>query len=134
MTDKIGLGQILNFNKGLESVSIEARTFREDSRKLPDLSYVAPSETPAMEQLGELWGQPSLGQGLVESLRPEISDRSLLIPSRYQALLQDSEDALRSLADNGDPGGKLQDAIGVLSEEREMRSLLNTYRASLFQA
>jgi type III secretion protein X len=101
---------------------------------LPERRNLLPSDDNMRAQLSQLLEKPNTERFLEEALRPEISDRDLLMPSQFAEALRE---ALKSLAyaseKPGDGSRELNRAVRLLKEETNLRDLVAMYRSALYQ-
>lgn len=116
------------FNVGIDDVDYQAAVLPPS---LPTQGRFVPGDAPVAERLAEVLRPPTLDQNFVESLRPTITDRSLLAPERYEDMSAVAESELRSAAAaQSDERSRrtLERAIDVLQEDQSLRSLLAANR------
>lgn len=117
---------------GLESITRNSRP----EVPLPDAAHMPPAEQLNRPEIDRLLHQPNLQDFLASQLRPEIADRQLLTPQRFEKTLRQAAQSLRDLSstDAGrTPSPAVSKAARALSEEANLRELLNMYRSTLFQ-
>jgi len=108
-----------------------------EGSRLPDrTASLLPSEDHPSIRLNELFQAPSLDRRILATLKPDLQDKNILIPTRYHAILQDvhkklKEEALKRKSEKG--GEALEHAAGLLEDEKELMALLDTYRNLLHQ-
>ena len=110
MTNIAPGSQSLIFDRGIESI-----TFARDQggMKLPERAQSAPPEMGSRPQLSVLLDRPSLDDAISGAIRPPTVDRDLLVPVKFREALD----------------GALQ----RLSEEVNLRDLVQMYRSALYQ-
>ena len=121
-----------SLDRGLESITRSTRP----EIPLPDATHMPPAEQVNRPELDRLLHQPNLQDFLANQLRPEISDRQLLTPQRFESTLRRAAQTLRdiSLAGNARPSSPaMSKAARALAEEASLRELLSMYRSTLFQ-
>lgn len=147
MTKVIPGSQSLVFDRGIESI-----TFARDlgDLSLPERAQSAPPEMSVRPQLDMLLERPSLDDGISNVIRPPLVDRDLLVPGKFRealdGALQRLKDAAARHADSagaadgkaGADGGDdslrvLNRATRLLSEEVNLRDLVQMYRSALYQ-
>ncbi len=134
------LGSHLAFDRGIDLVTYVRRV---DVENLPQRQEGAPSELGGRPQLEALLDQPSLDQFLEDSLRPQLENRELMVPSRFQSVLESLHTALSASLEeeSGDKGESLQAedkrvlqrAVRLLKSEQDLRNLVHMYRSVLYQ-
>jgi type III secretion protein X len=121
-----------SLDRGLDSITQSTRP----EVPLPDASHLPPAEQLNRPELDRLLHQPNLQDFLAGQLRPEINDRALLTPQRFERTLRQAGQTLRDLSSAGatrEPSPAMSKAARALSEEANLRELLNMYRSTLFQ-
>ncbi|WP_028605269.1 hypothetical protein [Ottowia thiooxydans] len=134
------VGSHIAFDRGIDQVTY-ARL--GESQSLPQRREEAPSELGGRPQLESLLAQPTLDGMLEEAIRPRLENRDLLVPSRFQAALDSVHAAISEKAENNPAGTDqfgspeerrvLQRAVRLLSNERDLRGLVQMYRSVLYQ-
>lgn len=134
------LGSHLAFDRGIDQVTYVRHV---DVENLPLRQEGAPSELGGRPQLEALLDQPSLDQFLEDSLRPQLENRELMVPSRFQSVLDSLHTALSASLqeESGDKGESLQAeekrvlqrAVRLLKSEQDLRNLVHMYRSVLYQ-
>ncbi len=83
---------ILAFNSGVEEV------VRMDTQgpSLPIGGTIDPNPSTVRPSLHRLLFSPSIGEELERSFQPRLESASILVPTRYKALLTSSHQALRA--------------------------------------
>ena len=134
------LGPNLAFDRGIDRVTYARRG---DAHSLPRRQEEAPSEFRGRPQLEELFAQPTFDDALEAAIRPQLVNRDLLVPSRFQAVLDRTLERLSG--EVGDEVGAtdgemttdkkrvLQRAVRLLNAERDLRGLVQMYRSVLYQ-
>lgn len=134
------LGPHLAFDRGIDRVTYARQG---ETHSLPQRQEGSPSELGGRPQLETLLAQPTLDEILEDAVRPRLENRDLLVPSRFQSMLDRVHAALSEEAD-GDPGDTgapmlpekkrvLQRAVRLLNSERDLRGLVQMYRSVLYQ-
>lgn len=134
------LDRRLAFDRGIDSVT---HLRPDDIRGLPLRQEGPPSELGGRPQLEALIDQPTLDQVLEDALRPQLENRELMVPSRFQSVLEGLHTALsRKLEEETSGEGTslepedrriLQRAVRLLKSEQDLRSLVQMYRSVLYQ-
>lgn len=121
-----------SLDRGLESVTRSSRP----EMPLPDATHLPPAEQLNRPEIDRVLHQPNLQDFLANQLKPEIPDRQLLTPQRFERTLRQAAQSMRELSstDNGRaPAPVVAKAARALNEEANLRELLNMYRSTLFQ-
>ncbi|MPM18172.1 hypothetical protein SDC9_64578 [bioreactor metagenome] len=139
--NKIAPGsQNLLFDRGIESI-VYARD--QGDMSLPERAHAAVPEEGVRAQLAELLELPSLDDKIELAIRPRDIDRNLLVPVKFRSALDATLQRLKDAAPSAAPGQDnpegtenlrtLNRAIRLLSEEANLRDLLQMYRSALYQ-
>jgi type III secretion protein X len=131
----------LVFDRGIDSITYAQQGGHPT---LPERGESAPPDVGARAQLSALFDQPSIGDFLEAATRPQITNRDLLVPSRFREQLDNALQQLRDAAaqwqqgDGAAAGGGdelriLNRATRLLSEEVGLRDLVQAYRSALYQ-
>ena len=133
------LGPSLAFDRGIDRVTYARR---EDTPSLPQREESAPSDVGGRPQVESLLALPTLDDALEDGIRPQLEHRELMTPGHFR---QGLDSVLRTLRDTAQrlqsPGdGKdteqlrvLNRATRLLSEECQLRDLVQMYRSVLYQ-
>lgn len=128
------IGSTLFFERGLEGI-VEA----PETARLPAGQDVAPPDHAHRAALDELlMNVDNLETLLTASVRPDLVDRDLLSPARFRAALdvlaeRIAHAAQKQRAINPRESRLLDMAVALLTDEIELRELLQMYRQSLLQ-
>lgn len=125
----IGNTRTLTFDTGIERIIHGGETA---DRQLPERNALAPTGEQLRVRLDEMLNAPALDALLRGSVKPQVTDKSLLAPGCYQTLLDEAQREMRSRA--GGNRNALDQAALLLEEERRLRDLLNALRNILVQA
>jgi len=134
------LGPHLAFDRGIDRVTYARQG---ETQSLPQRQEGPPSELGGRPRLEILLAQPTLDETLEDAIRPRLENRDLLVPSRFQSVL-DRVHAMLSEDIDDDPGGTgvsmppekkrtLQRAVRLLNSERDLRGMVQMYRSVLYQ-
>lgn len=127
--------KILSFDTGIEQI---LRGGDPESSSLPDgTAALLPSEEHPDRHLDQVIQTPSLEDHILASLKPEISDKNVIIPSRYGPMIEETYEALRQAAEKSQSDTNtdlLEEAAHLLEEDQELMQLLMTYRNLLHKA
>lgn len=133
------LGHSLAFDRGIDRVTYARQG---EASSLPQREESAPADIEGRPQLQALLGQPTLDDALQSHIRPELEHRELMTPARFRQGLESVQQTLREAA------GRLQDstdqrdaeqlrvlnrATRLLTEECQLRDLVQMYRSVLYQ-
>ena len=119
----------LAFDRGIDRV-VHERT----PDALPEGLNIAPSEMPQPAELDRLLALPNLDDYLQRALYPQLDNKDLLQPARFRQALEGAREALRQAAEDDPENAKtLNRAARLLSEEADLRDLLQMYRSMLLQ-
>jgi type III secretion protein X len=104
----------------------------------PGAGALAPAAQAHVSALDGLLAAVNLDALLDAAIRPGLADADLLMPARFQAVVEAVQSRLHDLADarrHADPplGRLLAEAAAVLDEEAGLRDLLRTSLRSLLQ-
>ena len=123
----------LSFDAGIERILSRSDPI---APSLPESNQVLPGETHYEEHLTDLLLPPSVEQALAESFRPDVEHREILTPVGYETALDETETTMRTSIDRSisrSDQEKLESAVQLLEEEKNLRELLRTYRHLLHQ-
>ena len=99
---------------------------------------IHPGDAGYEQRLGELLFPRSLGQEVLDALRPLLDNRALLTPSGYEQMVYDAREELEAAARDArwseEEKEALRGAAALLGEEQSLRELLSTYRHLLHRA
>src|ERR1700678_506955 len=115
-------------DRGIDSISRNT----QPEIPLPDAAHLPPAAQLSPPELDRLLAPPNLRDYLAEKLQPEIADRQLLTPQRFERTLRAAVGRLRDLAVREGRAGKSQagkaqllgKAAQALAEEANLRELL----------
>ena len=125
----IGNARILTFDTGIERI---IQSGDRVDQPLPERNALTPTGELVRVRLDEILNAPALNELLRGSVRPQIADKTILAPGRYQTLLDEAQVELRHRA--GGENNALAKAATLLEEEQQLRGLLNTLRNLLVRA
>lgn len=119
-------------------VGIEQITWAEarDLTPLPERSSLTPSEFGIESHLDKLFHYPDRDERLLNALKPSITDRTILLPTRYTTLFTESRELLATAAREYSPSDAttLMAAAQLLESEQLARDLLAHYCGLLIRA
>jgi type III secretion protein X len=120
----------LAFDRGIDRVVHE----RNDHASLPSGINLAPSEMPQPAELDRLLAMPNLEDYLQNTFLPQLENKELLQPGQFRSALENAREMLRGAAEADPEQAKtLNKAARLLSEEADLRDLLQMYRSMLLQ-
>ena len=128
------INNALRFDTGL--AGILQQTGPEEAQ-LPNNSKALPGETSYEHRLNDVLYPPSMEQSLLESLRPDVNERDVLSPHKYETLVDLTQQGLSEAGlslDSAEAQDQIRDTAQLLEEEKDLRGLLNTYRHFLHRA
>ncbi len=127
---------LLVFTTGIDRISVkDQKKVRHESDPVP--GPVLPSEELPAHYLDLVIKRPSLETRLVEFLKPDITKKEILVPSRYRTLMEDVYTHLATAAERTPAADKTRvfiKAARLMETELENMDLLNYYRNVLLQA
>ncbi|HVJ86622.1 MAG TPA: hypothetical protein VM452_13315 [Caulifigura sp.] len=132
--NQVQVNRNLNFDTGIEQILVQ-----NDPRRtaLPETGRTLPGDGQITHLLDQVLSPPSVEQSLMESFRPEITERDLLSPAGYESAREQAgpalQGALSSLPDSNDRQS-VEQALQLLADDKSLRDLLNTYRNLLHRA
>ena len=121
-----------SLDRGIDSIS---RSVRPDA-PLPDAAPLAPAAQPSRPELDRLLWRPNLQDYVAGQLQPEVPDRELLMPQRFEQAMHAAAQRLRALSSgqsNRAAAAAVSKAARALAEEANLRDLLSMYRSTLYQ-
>lgn len=119
----------LDFTRGLEQV------LRQEggpgATHLPETTAdLFPTEEQPRAHLTRLHRTNSLGNALLHALTPDLPNKELLSPNRFNSLLGEAATALAKIADQ-QPDPRVRQAVELLRTDQENKDMLNMYRGLL---
>ncbi len=122
------------FDRGIDSITYAQSNA---ASTLPERGDASPPDVGVRAQIDQLLQKPSMDSRLDTALRPELTNRDLLLPGRFQEALSGALTRLRQAAHDGpeasDQSRVLNRAVRLLSEESNLRELVQMYRSALYQ-
>lgn len=130
---RIGTGAF--FDRGIDSITFKAG---ESPLSLASQKDLPPSDQMTRPQLEQLLAMPNLESFLEEAIRPDVMDRELLMPGRFNQTLNSTLGNLQKFSDDiqgSDAEGAkiINRASRLLTEEAGLRELVQMYRSVLYQ-
>lgn len=95
MATALRLDSSIAFDRGIDRITY---TKGEAVQRMPGAAELPPAEIGMQSELDTLISQKTLADHLMESLRPQLSNRSLLIPSEFKAGLANAAQAFGDAA------------------------------------
>ncbi len=121
-----------SLDRGIDTISRASRP----EVPLPDAAHLPPAGQLSRPELDRLLRRPNLQDYLAEQMQPEIVDRQLLTPQRFEQALHSAVQQMRETATRRGTQ-QIAPIVGkaarALSEESNLRELLSMYRNTLFQ-
>lgn len=94
----------------------------------------SPAYTPTRQRLDELYAMPNLDDYLIEEMAPLVNEGSLLLPHRFVAELAAARELLRRERERQKRHARIfSRAIDLLSDQMELRDLLQSYLSALYK-
>lgn len=122
------------FDRGIESITYAPNNV---ASTLPERGDALPPDVGVRAQIDQLLQKPSMDSRLDTALRPKLANRGLLLPGNFQEALKGALTRLRQAAHDGaeasDQTRVLNRAVRLLSEESNLRELVQMYRSALYQ-
>jgi type III secretion protein X len=130
---RIGSGPF--FERGIDKITFKGG---EAAQGLPQQRDLSPADHAQRPMLDQLLAMPNLEDFLEELIRPDVGDREVLNPARFRDMMAEVLAALKAAAaqrEGVDPDGAkvLNRATRLLTEEVNLRDLLQMYRSALLQ-
>jgi type III secretion protein X len=121
----------LRLEKGIDSVT---HVSGEDAASHLPEGYLVPTPGENIRpHIAEVLEATDTAQYLLSQLRPSITDRDLLTPARFRAVLIEAQQALLLEAGQNVQSRALNRAVRLLNEDKGLRDLLQMYRSALYQ-
>ncbi|GAB1387126.1 hypothetical protein MASR1M59_22740 [Melaminivora sp.] len=125
----------LAFDRGIERIT---HAQPQDLPTLPEREQSLPPDAGAQPQLDNLLALPNLDDHLTAALRPQLTQRDLLMPSRFDQALHSALGQLSTEAEQlqdmaPEDARVLNRAVRLLKEESSLRELAQMYRNALYQ-
>ncbi len=124
----------LVFDRGIDSIT---HVRGETASAMPERGDAPPPDVGVRAQLDILLQKPSLDNRLDAALRPQLQNRELLSPGRFHEALNGVIQHLRQVAQNGPDAPEqsrvLNRAVRLLTDESQLRELVQAYRSALYQ-
>ncbi|MBS7777603.1 hypothetical protein [Acidovorax sp. CCYZU-2555] len=123
----------LIFDRGIDTITYARQ---EAASTMPERGDAPPPDIGTRAQLDLLLQTSSMDSRLDQALRPELKHRDLLLPGRFNEALGNALTQLRDAAQGGeatDQSRVLNRAVRLLSEESNLRDLVQMYRSALYQ-
>ncbi len=120
---------VLRFDTGIEEI-VNLDGF--ESPSLPDADVILPNESYISSHLERVLTLPSFDSRILEELKPEVSFKEILIPTRYRALLRESLEVLEEM--KGVDGELLNRGRELFEEENGLLSVFLFFNNILVKA
>ncbi len=124
----------LIFDRGIDTITYARE---EAASTMPERGEAPPPDIGTRARLDLLLQTPSMDNRLDQALRPKLQHRDLLMPGRFSEALGGALTQLRDAAQGGpeatDQSRVLSRAVRLLSEESNLRELVQMYRSALYQ-
>jgi len=123
--------KIVPLDKGIEEVMWEGAI---SDGGLPETASFIPSEISPEHLLDEILYARSHDEHIIASLAPRLLDREITAPSRYHDIGESARRGLCAIMEStGSPEKKeiLQKAVELLDEQKNLKSMLDSYRMLL---
>lgn len=130
---RIGSGPF--FDRGIDNIVFKGG---EAMQGLPLQHELTPAEHAGRPQLEQLLALPNTDTFLEDSIRPELDNRDLLLPTHFRRALDGARGAMAQAAQDrqdSDPAGAkvLNRAVRLLGDEAGLHDLIAMYRSVLYQ-
>lgn len=94
----------------------------------------SPAYTATRQRLDELYAMPNLDDYLIAEMAPLVNEGSLLLPHRFVAELAAARELLRRERERQKRHARIfSRAIDLLSDQMELRDLLQSYLTALYK-
>ncbi|MBF0103646.1 MAG: hypothetical protein HQK77_22330 [Desulfobacterales bacterium] len=124
--------KILSFDVGIEQILYADNL---EGVRLPDKTDGLPrSEEHLDRHLDSVLQTPTIEHDLLNSLKPDIKDKTLLNPVSYHAVMESVQQDLMALTSDQNTDSNINEVLSFFKGERELINLLNTYRGLLLKA
>ena len=122
---------ILSFDIGIVDIMRENPMERA---QMPDSSALLPSDDTVNLQLDRVNFLQSIGESLRRTLRPSVTDKSVLGRARFGAMLDEVQSVTDSIKQEGSPPSAAVEQLSrIIAEEQDMHVQLETHRMALYQ-
>lgn len=122
----------LRIDQGIEKI-LRGPVKRSDDRAAITGSC-SPAYTATRQRLDELYAMPNLDDYLIEEMAPLVAEGSLLLPHRFVRELGEARDLLRQARERQKRHARVfSRAIDVLSDQMDLRDLLQSYLSALYK-
>jgi len=106
------------FERGIERVSF---TRGQAVQTLPNTRELPPPEAAVESHLSQIFRQTNLNQWLLDNFRPNLTDRSLLVPTIFKVLVLETSKSLNAAAQRTPADSRvLQHAANILIEAHRL--------------
>ncbi len=122
----------MRIDQGIEKI-LRGPVKRTDDRVAITNNY-SPAYTATRQRLDELYAMPNLDDYLIAEMAPLVTEGSLLLPHRFARELGEARELLRQARERQKRHARVfSRAIEVLSDQMELRDLLQTYLSALYK-
>lgn len=122
----------MRMDQGIEKI-LRSSVKRSDDRQAISNNY-SPAYTATRQRLDQLYAMPNLDDYLVEEMAPLVAEGSLLLPHRFAQELGAARELLRHERERQKRHARVfSRAIDVLSDQMDLRDLLQTYLSALYK-
>jgi hypothetical protein len=122
----------MRIDQGIEKI-LRAPLQRQEDRQAITNNY-SPAYTATRQRLDQLYAMPNLDDYLVEEMAPLVAEGSLLLPHRFAQELGAARELLRREQVRKQRHARVfSRAIEVLSDQMDLRDLLQTYLTALYK-
>lgn len=119
-------------DEGIEKI-LRGPVRRSDDRQALTNNY-SPAYTATRQRLDDLYAMPNLDDYLIAEMAPLVAEGSLLLPHRFARELSEARELLRRARERKKRHARIfSRAIEVLSDQMELRDLLQTYLSALYK-
>lgn len=108
----------------------------EQDFRLPDVNLLQPAEVVIASQIDRMLGRSNIEDIVLTAIQPQVLNRMLLRPERFNAVLEHSLETLSRTRGSGESISLqlVARAHTILREEIGLRNLLTSFRNALLQA
>lgn len=122
----------LRIDQGIEKILRAPARPAEDRASLT--GKVSPAYTATRQRLDELYAMPNLDDYLIEEMAPLVAEGNLLLPHRFVRELAEARERLRKARERQKRHARVfSRAIDVLSDQMDLRDLLQSYLSALYK-
>ncbi len=126
----------LRIDQGIEKIlraPVRSADERADARAAIT-GNCSPAYTATRQRLDELYAMPNLDDYLIAEMAPLVAEGSLLLPHRFVRELGEARELLRQSRERQKRHARVfSRAIDVLSDQMDLRDLLQSYLSALYK-